>query len=121
MIQNSCQSIIAAVYILFAGPIAGAIGAGWWYGLGSCLSGLTLILAFFFLPETKYARPLSSFQEPKRGEGELGTKEDVEIEVVTDKPPLDYERYAPRSWKADLSLWSGEHEWNKGIDMLKVS
>ncbi|KAJ6026489.1 major facilitator superfamily domain-containing protein [Penicillium canescens] len=119
MIQNSCQSIIAAVYILFAGPIAGAIGAGWWYGLGACLSGLTLILAFFFLPETKYARPLSSFQEARGSEGEPETKEDVEIEVVTEKPPLDYERYAPRTWRSDLSLWSGEPEWRKGLDMLK--
>lgn len=123
MIQNSCQTIIAAVYVLFAGPIAGAIGVAWWYGLGACLSGLSLVLAFFFVPETKYARPMSSYQETTQSQGEYGSKEecDEEIDMVTEKPPLDYENYSPRTWKSDMRLWIGEPEWKKGLHMFKVS
>ncbi|KAI0973191.1 major facilitator superfamily domain-containing protein [Xylaria arbuscula] len=120
MIQNALQSIIAAVVVLFAGPIAGAITPQWWYGLGASLAGLSFVLAIFFVPETKYARSLSSFQETDSGgESEKGDFSSEEIEVATEKPPLDFERYAPRTWASDLRLWVGRPEWDVGFDMLK--
>ncbi|KAM0559952.1 hypothetical protein ACHAPJ_003904 [Fusarium lateritium] len=107
MIQQTIQTIATAVFVIFAGPIAEAISPEWWYGLGACLSGVSFVLAFFFVPETKYYRPKSSFQS-------TGSSDDVtSVSVCTERPELDYINFAPRTWRSDMRLWVGEPEWNK--------
>jgi hypothetical protein len=108
MIQQTIQVSLTAVWVLFAGPIAGAITPQWWYGLGAALAGVQFIVSFFFLPETKYHRPLSSYQENAESTDEQG------INICTERPPLDFETFAPRTWKSDMRLWVGEPEWKWG-------
>ncbi|WAO96417.1 Hypothetical protein NCS54_01409000 [Fusarium falciforme] len=117
MVQQSIQTIATAVFVLFAGPIAGAITPEWWYGLGTCLSGLCFILAVFFVPETKYDRPSSSFQEAESDD--TATSEDGKtLTVCTERPELDFVNFEPRTWKSDLRLWIGKPEWNKLSEIL---
>jgi MFS family permease len=115
MIQQTIQTILTAVFVIFAGPIAEAISPEWWYGLGAILSAVSLVAAFFFVPETKYHRPKSSFQSG-------GSSDDEAVIVVcTERPALDYVNFAPRTWRSDLRLWVGAPEWNKIIEIFTVS
>ena len=43
MWQQTVQVIIGAIWVLFAGPIAGQIGSDWWYNLGAILAGVVLV------------------------------------------------------------------------------
>jgi hypothetical protein len=124
MIQNAVQTILCAIWVLFASPIAGAITPQWWYGLGAILSGVQLIAAFFLLPETKYERSLSSYQENSKN----SSSTDLEAEsadgkhalsICTTRPALDLVNYAPRTFRSDMRLWVGPVEWNKAVEVWK--
>lgn len=122
MLQQSIQTIATAVFVLFASPIAEAITPAWWYGLGAGLSGVSLILGFVFVPETKYHRPRSSYQENSSTEGldEASVGKDGHV-VATERPPLDFVTYEARTWRSDLRLWVGSPEWRKGMETFIVS
>jgi hypothetical protein len=121
--QQAIQVSLTAVWVLFAGPIADSITPQWWYGLGAALAGAQLVLAFFFLPETKYQRSIASFQEGEAGDDTDASsqmKRDAGVGMCTERPPLDFERYAPRTWKSDMRLWVGEPDWWKVWEVLRV-
>ncbi|KAJ9480427.1 Protein HOL1 [Pseudozyma hubeiensis] len=113
MVQQTIQVIACAIFILFASPIAGAIGPQWWYGIGCIMSGVCFVAAFFLLPETKYYRPQSAYQEnadnSSAKEGQTGSN----FVLHTERPPLDFETYEARSLRSDLRLVVGKPEWNK--------
>ena len=125
MVQHTIQTISTAVLVLFASPIAGAITPEWWYGLGACLSGLSWVMAFVFVPETKYFRPRSSFQDSNStqctGEGLDEYVSKGTHKVVTERPALDFVTYEARTWRSDLRLWIGSPEWRMGMKTLIVS
>lgn len=120
--QQAIQVSLTAVWVLFASEIANAITPQWWYGLGAILAGAQLVLAFFFLPETKYERSLASFQEGESGDDTdvSETSKNGEPGVCTERPPLDFERFAPRTWKSDMRLWVGKPDWMKVWEVLRV-
>lgn len=124
MLQQSIQTIACAVFVLFASPIAGAITPQWWYGLGACLSAASFIIVFFFVPETKYYRPLSSYQEGLvTNDADVPGDEPIAkraFDVCTERPALDFDNYEARSWGSDLRLWIGKPEWRKGLDTFVV-
>ncbi|KAL4995518.1 major facilitator superfamily domain-containing protein [Aspergillus recurvatus] len=118
--QQAIQVSLTAVWVLFAGEIANAITPQWWYGLGAALAGAQLVLAFFFLPETKYERSIASYQEGDSTDAVADGDAKVGAEVVcTERPPLDLERYAPRTWKSDMRLWVGRPDWMLVWDVLR--
>ncbi|OQD78874.1 hypothetical protein PENANT_c074G05115 [Penicillium antarcticum] len=120
MLQQTIQTVATAIFVLFASPIAEAITPQWWYGLGACLAGISLLMAFVFVPETKYHRPKSSYQETSTegSEKQLGEKtisKDT-YRVVTERPALDFITYEARTWRSDLRLWIGSPEWRKAME-----
>ncbi|KAL4924822.1 major facilitator superfamily domain-containing protein [Aspergillus undulatus] len=119
--QQAIQVSLTAVWVLFAGEIANAITPQWWYGLGAALAGAQLVLAFFFLPETKYERSLASFQEGPGEDTDKGAEvgKGGQLEMCTVRPPLDFERYAARTWESDLRLWVGRPDWVKVWEVLR--
>ncbi|KAJ5370511.1 MFS transporter [Penicillium cataractarum] len=121
MIQSAIQIVFSTVYVIFASPIAGAIGPSNWYYLAAGLSGVQFILALIFLPETKYKRPLSAYQHGSLHEWHMGSEEEEELPPVTqsERAPLDFERYSPRTWRSDLRLLSASPEWDQAIAALK--
>ncbi|OJJ94988.1 hypothetical protein ASPACDRAFT_1860646 [Aspergillus aculeatus ATCC 16872] len=115
--QMAIQVTLTSVWVLCASPIAEAITPQWWYGLGAALAGVLLVLAFCFLPETKYERSASSYQGD-------GTPEDIKVgdqptETCTERPALDFDTYAPRTWKSDLRLWVGSPDWTKVLEVFR--
>ena len=128
MIQNAVQTILAAVWVLFASPISGAISPQGWYYLDAGLSGLQLVLSIFLVPETKYRRSMAAFQETttvsESNEGHVTKagelKKDQEATHCSVRPPLDFERFEPRTWKSDMRLWVGTPEWRLAFDTLRV-
>jgi hypothetical protein len=124
MLQQSIQTIATAIFVLFASPIAEAITPQWWYGLGACLSGVSLIMAFVFVPETKYHRSRSSYQGNSSAEALDGAEDGVSKNahtVATERPALDFVNYEARTWRSDLRLWVGAPEWRKGMETFIVS
>ena len=120
MIQQTIQVIAVAIFVLFASPIAAAIGPQWWYGIGCCLCGLCFVAAFFLLPETKYYRPQSSYQESTNAtEGSGSLHSDQGFRIHTERPSLDYERYEPRTLRSSMRLWVGKPEWDKAWIVFK--
>lgn len=123
MVQLAIQVSLTSVWTLFAGPIAQSITPEGWYGLGAGLAGALLLVALVLLPETKYNRPLTSYQEtnsdPTSTSPDL--KKDLGAEVCTVRPALDFERYARRTWTPDMRLWVGTPQWTETWDVLRVS
>ena len=125
MIQNAIQTTLNAIWVLCASPIADRITPQGWYFLGAGLATVQFILSIFLLPETKYQRPIESFQEEssRTSEGnsslESGPQEPSSGNLVTVRPPLDFTRFAPRTWKSDMRLWVDKPEWAKGVRVLK--
>lgn len=126
MIQNAVQTTLNAVWILCASPIAEAITPGGWYGLGAGLSGLLFVLSIFLVPETKYERSISAFQETSASPSDLESPVDSNTNVahalasvVTLRPPLDLVNYAPRTWRSDMRLWVDSPDWKKGFSVFK--
>lgn len=123
MVQQTVQVILSTIYCLFASPIAGALTPQGWYGLGAGLAGAQCFVAFFFLPETKYNRDLSAYQEPaSTSEDDLEASKSGKARVMLCKemPPIDYVNFERRTWKSDMRLWIGEPEWYKAVEVLKV-
>ncbi|KAI1344440.1 major facilitator superfamily domain-containing protein [Xylariaceae sp. FL0016] len=114
MIQQTVQVILNAIWTLFASPIAAAITAEGWYWLGAGLAVLQFFLAVFLVPETKYERSLSSFQETAKDEAPDGGE--VAAHMATVRPPLDFVNYEARTWRSDMRLWIGTPDWKLGRD-----
>jgi hypothetical protein len=117
MWQVAMQTIMSALLGLFASPIAGAIGPGNWYLLGTGLSAGVFVVAFFFIPETRYARPLEAYQEQQDADG----KDIPQVAVrLSQRPALDFERYPDRTIWSDMRLFVGKFDWAEGFYALKV-
>jgi hypothetical protein len=118
MWQVAMQTIMSALLGLFASPIAGAIGPGNWYLLGTGLSAGVFVVSFFFVPETRYARPLEAYQQQQ----DLDGKEVQQIAVrINQRPALDFERYQARTIWSDMRIFVGDFDWFEGLYALKVS
>lgn len=116
MVQQTIQTIAVAIFVLCASPIADAIGTGWWYGLGCILCGVCFVVSFFLVPETKYYRPQSAYQESRKTKGEEGEEA---FQLVTERPELDFVNFEPRTWKSNMRLWNGKPEWDKAWIVFK--
>lgn len=124
MTQQAIQVIITTIYTVFASPIAGAITPEGWYFLGAGLSAVLFVLAALFLPETKYERPLSSFQETTENSFDIEatvSKAGSTVTFCTTRPELDHSRYAPRTFRSDLRIWVGEPNFGAVMDVYKVN
>ncbi|KAK5788661.1 hypothetical protein VI817_009619 [Penicillium citrinum] len=126
MVQQAIQVLLTTVWCLFASPIAAAITPQGWYLLAAGLAGLQFLVALVLLPETKYDRDLSAYQEnvPSDTSTEvIDVDKDAPVKpkvtLCKEKPPLDYVNFAPRTWKSDMRLWIGKPEWHKAIEVLK--
>ncbi|EOD47641.1 putative mfs transporter protein [Neofusicoccum parvum UCRNP2] len=124
MLQSATQTILSAVLVLCASPIAGAITPRYWYILGAGLTGLQFILSIFFVPETRYERPLSAYQANELVQWSTGGGEETEevlAPVTTSaRPPLDYTRHQPRTVLSDMRLFVGPADWKQAYYTLKA-
>jgi hypothetical protein len=117
MWQVAGQTIMSALLGLFASPIAGAIGPGNWYILGTGLSAAVFVISFFFVPETRYTRPLEAYQQ--EGAESSGSSE-VKAMRISQRPALDFTKYEARTIWSDMQIFVGGFDWTEGLYSLKV-
>ena len=117
MWQSAIQTIIPAIYVPFASPIAGAIGSGNWYILGGGISAIVLVLSIPFVPESKYDRSLAAYgQATQLQEGnDAGQTTEQKPMRISERPPLDCERYEPRSLRSDLRMFVNTSDWKESL------
>lgn len=118
MWQSAVQTVLSAVYIICASPIASAIGPSNWYILGAGLSALTFVLAIFWVPESRYDRSLTAygqFSAEEGGEG-TGSRATAPLPVrLSEKPALDTTKYAPRTMWSDMRIFVSKPDWMEGV------
>ncbi|KAJ4540460.1 hypothetical protein HRR83_007758 [Exophiala dermatitidis] len=133
MIFSAVGNIITTIFTLITSYIAKGIGARGWYGLGSGLAGLVLIVSTFFLPETKYDRPLAAYQGQAAQVSTFATSDgDGHAEQTTttatytarrvstlDVVELDYVNYKPRTLASDMRLFVNPPDWEEGVRTLR--
>ncbi|KAL2409302.1 hypothetical protein ABEF95_005955 [Exophiala dermatitidis] len=133
MIFSAVGNIITTIFTLITSYIAKGIGARGWYGLGSGLAGLVLIFSTFFLPETKYDRPLAAYQGQAAQVSTFATSDgDGHAEQTTttatytarrvstlDVVELDYVNYKPRTLASDMRLFVNPPDWEEGLRTLR--
>jgi hypothetical protein len=124
MWQSASQTVLSAVLIICASPLAGAIGPGNWYVLGAGLSAVTMILSIFWVPESRYDRSLAAygqFDEAESGEANLSTVIESLPVKLSQRPALDTTRYEPRTLRSDMRIFVGKADWMEGWYGLVVS
>ncbi|TPX08025.1 uncharacterized protein E0L32_010225 [Thyridium curvatum] len=125
MIFTAGGNILTTIYVLLTSYIGKGIGSSGWYGLGSGLSGLVLVLSLFLVPETKYDRPLAAYQgEVARVSTFAGqsdkdmhrtTSYNVQRIATTDVRELDLVNFKPRTLASDMRIFVNEPDWAEGI------
>jgi hypothetical protein len=124
MWQSASQTVLAALLIISASPIAGAIGPGNWYVLGAGLSAATFVLSIFFVPESRYDRSLAAYGQLDEHEGDEADIARAAVSrpvKLSDRPALDTVRYQPRTLKSDMRLFVSKADWVEGWYGLIVS
>ncbi|KAK8207430.1 major facilitator superfamily domain-containing protein [Phyllosticta capitalensis] len=125
MVQSASQTILSAVLILCASPIAGAITPRYWYILGAGIAALQGILSIFFVPESRYSRPLSAYQGESSGvQYGSGNREEADKAAWTPvtkatRPELDFVNFEPRTVYSDMRLFVGKADWMEAWYTLK--
>lgn len=128
MIFTAAGNILTTIFILLTSYIAKGIGAAGWYGLGSGLSVLVLLLGIFLLPETRYDRPLSAYQGQAAQVSTFAASGDnnARIETYTaqrlstlDVVELDLVNYKPRTLASDMRLFVSKPDWEEAVRTLR--
>lgn len=135
MYFTALSNILTSVMSLLTSYIAFAIGVPGWYGLGTGLIGAVALGAVFFVPETKYDRPLSAYQgqgasvsrwvnkdgqdgdsDPKADADDAGTENMHYLArrlTTTDVRELDTVNYEPRTLRSDMRLFVYKADWDE--------
>lgn len=124
MWQSATQTVLAAVLVISASPIAGAVGPENWYILGAGLCVTTLIFSIVWVPESRYDRPLAAygqFSTNEGGEGD-GSRTTAAMPVrISERPALNTTNFLPRTVLSDMRVFVGSADWIEGWYGLVVS
>ncbi|KAG4435696.1 hypothetical protein IFR05_008831 [Cadophora sp. M221] len=126
---SSIQTIISGTLIILTSYIASTVGWRAWYYLFAGFSGLVLLLATFFVPETKYVRPLAAYEGmgaendcneaiPVRSDVE-SPKQAQQFMTIHDERVLDTVNYRPRTLASDMALFVNDADWSEAISCVK--
>ncbi|EGP86983.1 uncharacterized protein MYCGRDRAFT_43925 [Zymoseptoria tritici IPO323] len=117
MWQSAGQTIVTAVFSVFASPIAGAIGPGNWYIMGAGVCAIVLILSIFLVPESKYDRSLAAYGQ-RTADDPLNSVNDHTTPSrpvrMADRPALDFVNYQARTLRSDMVVFSVKPDWAEG-------
>jgi hypothetical protein len=108
---------------------------GWrsWYWLFTAISGACFVLAFLFIPETAYPRPITAYMGTYApdyatvNQGDSLTTKDstmderqqVALLTTLSERLLDTDNFEPRTWKSDIRIFVIMPEFRKAIATWK--
>lgn len=132
MYFTAISNILTSVLTLLTSYMAASIGVSGWYGLGTGLARFVFICSIFFVPETKYDRPIAAY----RGKGSSvsqfagqtggGRSESDDTSPVatsylvrristTDPRELDTVNNKPRTLASDMRQFVNKPDWEEGL------
>jgi MFS family permease len=124
MWQSATQTVLAAVLVISASPIAGAVGPENWYILGAGLCATTFIFSIVWVPESRYNRPLAAYGQFSTDEGGEGDDSQATAGTpvrISERPTLDTTNFLPRTVWSDMRVFVGSADWIEGWYGLVVS
>jgi len=128
MYFTAISNILTSILTLLTSYIAASIGVSGWYGLGTGLAGVVFVCSIFFVPETKYDRPIAAYQGKgssiSQFAGQTGESDDASPVATnyllrrittTDPRELDTVNFKPRTLASDMRLFVNKPDWEEGL------
>lgn len=126
MIFTAAGNILTTIITLLTSYIGKGIGSEGWYGLGAGIAGIIFAVSIFFLPETKYSRPISAYQGNSSivstfgaDEGDGTTTYTAYRISVNAEREFDYVNFKPRTLASDMRLFTNKPDWEEGIRTVR--
>ncbi|KAG9205427.1 hypothetical protein G6514_008069 [Epicoccum nigrum] len=102
------------------------LGLKWWYGIIAIINAALLLLAFFFLYETKFDRPsdaeLGAVHLRFDANGQIdkaGDQERIFRVTTAQNHKVDEATWGPRTWKHSLKLINAKPNWWATVQFYK--
>ncbi|KAL3294958.1 MFS transporter [Colletotrichum asianum] len=113
----AAQTLGTAILTVASSHLALDLGWRWWYGIFAIINFICLLVAIFFVTETKYERSTEALS----GKGHPGSLTPESFQPVTSRqrPPIDHDRYLPRTLRSDLALFHGPFQWHETVTCWK--
>lgn len=135
------QTVGTAAFFVATVFIVPALGLGWWYGIITAINGLVLVLAYFFVVETRFDRPSDASEgvvhlrldadgnqirtrtTTTAAAAARGTPADAEAKGVTmtrdllfrvttaEERVLQPQKFGPRTWRQDWRIFHTKPDW----------
>ncbi|KAF9878492.1 hypothetical protein CkaCkLH20_03984 [Colletotrichum karsti] len=126
-IYASAEVLLNSSLVIASSYMADALGWRSWYWLFAGLSGLAMILTFFFVPETAYDRPIESFMGSHPSDtrnllpaqsstpGYIGRSRSPgpKYTATDDRPSVDLEHYQERTFASNLQIFVHKPTWSR--------
>ncbi|KAK6216367.1 Proteolipid protein 2 [Pestalotiopsis sp. IQ-011] len=113
-----CRQLVLPLFFVATVYIVPAIGLGWWYAIITIINGVVLIMAFFFVVETKFERPEDAMEgevhlhlDENRDPVAKGGRELLFRVTTAQNHVLQPEKFGPRTWRHDLKVFHGRPDW----------
>lgn len=121
--QAAFQTIVGCIMATFSSNIAASVGWKNWYLVYAGISGALLVLAFFFVQETKYERPLEAYNglsatTPAARSVYTDATTDDAIQVThSTRPALDYATYPKHTFLSSINLMPMKPDWKEMFNL----
>ncbi|KAH8724977.1 major facilitator superfamily domain-containing protein [Phaeosphaeriaceae sp. PMI808] len=129
---SSFEVLLNSSLTIVSSYMSEALGWRSWYWLFTAISGVAFILAFFFIPETDYSRPISAYMgthapdyvnidHNERLRQDDGSNQAQQREPLTtlSERILDTERFQPRTLKSDMRIFVVKPDFRKAVTTWK--
>ncbi|EFQ30151.1 major facilitator superfamily transporter [Colletotrichum graminicola M1.001] len=120
------QTVGTAAMFVATASIVPAWGIKWWYLIATFINAAVLVLAFFFVVETKFDRPRGADKgvvHPRLDQnGNVNINGDTEmvVKVLTRETHIPKPQvFGPRTWRHDLRIFHFRPDWSQAVAFYK--
>ncbi|KAK1984498.1 major facilitator superfamily transporter [Colletotrichum cereale] len=120
------QTIGTAILFVLTPLIVPAWGTKWWYLIATFINAAILVLAFFFVVETKYDRPRDAdrgavhLKFDENGKVDIDGDTEMVVQVLTrENHILQPEVFGPRTWRHNIRIFHFKPDWSQTVTFYK--